>query len=81
MRLLFHLVTKHEDMNMQQKLAVIPGGSQKYLLALSRLNFSEYDLVLESGIDADIIPCALELLERFVSPEEADAIHDAFSAL
>lgn len=80
MRLIFHLVTTHEEINMQQKLAAIPGGSQKYLLALSRLNYSDEDLVLESGIDADIIPCATELVERFVSPEEADAIHDAFSA-
>lgn len=80
MRLLYHLVTKYEDIDMQKKLSVIPGGSQKYLLCLSRLHFSEDNLLLESGIDADVPTCALEMLEMFVSPEEGDAIHDAFSA-
>lgn len=64
---------------MQKKLAVIRGGSQKYLLALSRLNFSEDDLVLESGIDSDVASYALEMLELVVTPEEGEAIHLAFS--
>lgn len=79
-RLLYHLVTRYEDsINMNKKLSVIPGGNQKYLLSLARLNFSEDDLVLEAGIDADVATCALELLELFVTPEEGDAIHAAFS--
>jgi hypothetical protein len=80
MRLLYHLVTKYDDdIDMQKKLTVIHGGSQKYLLALSRLNFSEDDLLLESSIDPDVAACALELLELVVTPEEGDAIHSAFS--
>ncbi|KAF4612816.1 hypothetical protein G7Y89_g15557 [Cudoniella acicularis] len=80
-RLLYYLVTKYDnDIDMQQKLANIRGGSQKYLLCLSRLNFSEDDLVLESGIDPDVAACALELLEFVVTPEEGDAIHSAFSS-
>lgn len=80
MKLLYHLVTKYENIDMQKKLAVVHGGSQKYLLCLSRLNFSDDDLVLESGIDADVAACALEMLELAVTPEEGDAIHSAFSA-
>ncbi|TVY24546.1 hypothetical protein LHYA1_G006276 [Lachnellula hyalina] len=80
MRLLYYIVTKFDDdIDMQKKLAAIRGGSQKYLLCLSRLNFSEDDLVLESGIEPDVAGCALELLELFVTPEEGDAIHSAFS--
>ncbi len=66
---------------MQKKLAVIHGGPQKYLLCLSRLNFCEEDLVLESGIDPEVPACALELLELVVTPEEGDAIQSAFSSL
>ncbi|TVY90902.1 hypothetical protein LAWI1_G001355 [Lachnellula willkommii] len=79
-RLLYYIVTKFDDdIDMQKKLAAIRGGSQKYLLCLSRLNFSEDDLVLESGIEPDVAGCALEMLELFVTPEEGDAIHSAFS--
>ncbi len=79
MRLLYHLVTKYDNIDMQKRLAAVHGASQKYLLCLSRLNFTEYDLVLESSIDPDIPTYALEMLEVFVTPEEGDAIHSAFS--
>ncbi|RKF57294.1 putative dna repair protein rad26 [Golovinomyces cichoracearum] len=80
MRLLYHLVTKHEcAIEIQQNLSYVHGGSQKYLLSLSRLNFLEEDLVLESGIDSDVPGFALELLELIVTPEEGDAIQSAFS--
>jgi hypothetical protein len=80
-RLLYHLVTKHEAIiNMQQKLAQIPGGPQKYLLVLARLNFSEDDLVFESGIAPDVPRLALEMLEGAVTPEEGDSILGAFVA-
>ncbi|RDL29713.1 Uncharacterized protein BP5553_10693 [Venustampulla echinocandica] len=79
-RLLYHIVTRFgDDIDIQKKLAVIRGGSQKYLLSLSRLNFTEDDLLLESGIDPDVAAYALEMLERVVTPEEGDAIHSAFS--
>lgn len=81
MRLLYHLVTKYDSIiDMQKKLSVIHGGSQKYLLCLSRLNFSEDDLVLESGIDSDVAGYALEMLELVVTPEEGDSIEMAFSS-
>lgn len=80
MRLLYHLVTKHENIDMQKKLAAVPGGPQKYLLCLSRLNYTDDDLLLESGIDPDATPFAAEMLDMYVSPEEGDSIHAAFNA-
>ncbi|CCU74664.1 DNA repair protein Rad26, partial [Blumeria hordei DH14] len=80
-RLLYYLVTRHQSLiDMQQILANIHGGYHKYLLSLSRLNFSEEDLVLESGIDTDIASYALELLELVVTPAEGDAIQSAFTS-
>lgn len=77
-RLLYYLVTTYE-LDMQSKLASIHGGSQKYLLVLSRLNFAEDDLVLESGIDMDVQSLALEMLNLKVTPEEVDEVNGAFA--
>ncbi|POS85650.1 hypothetical protein EPUL_002776 [Erysiphe pulchra] len=80
MRLLYHLMINYISIvDVQRSLTYIHGGSQKYLLSLSRLNFLEEDMVLESGIDPEISGFALELLELFVTPEEGDAIQSAFS--
>lgn len=65
---------------MQQKNAQTPGGSQKYTLALSRLNFAEDDLLLESGIGPDVQGLALEMLDMSVTPEEGDEISGAYLA-
>lgn len=77
-RLLYHLVTSHE-LDMQSKLAPILGGSQKYLLVLSRLNFAEDDLLLESGVEMDVQGLVLEMLNLRVTPEEVDAVNGAFA--
>lgn len=79
-RLLYHLLTAHDALiDIQKKLAVIRGGSQKYLLALSRLNFSEDDLLVEAGLGSDVAGWALELLEGFVTPEEGEEVYGAFA--
>jgi hypothetical protein len=73
-------MTKHEKLlDMQEKLSRIHGGSQKYLICLARLNFSEDDLVLDADIGSEIQECAHEMLELTVTPEEGDAIHSAYS--
>jgi hypothetical protein len=77
-RVLYHLVTTHE-LDVQSKLAPIQGGSQKYLLVLSRLNFAEDDLLLESGIEMDVQGLVLEMLNLRVTPEEVDEVNGAFS--
>jgi len=81
LRLLYHLITTHEKIiKVPEKLAIIPGGFQKYQLCLARLNFFD-DGVLEAGIGSDVPMLALELLEGVVTMEEADAIHEAFPSI
>ncbi|KAL3423947.1 DNA repair protein rad26 [Phlyctema vagabunda] len=77
--LLYHLIIKYELAGtMQKRLSAINGGFQKYLLCLARLNFSEEDLVFESGIGPDVAHRALEMLELAVTPDEGTAIQLAF---
>ncbi|KAL3298465.1 DNA repair protein rad26 [Colletotrichum asianum] len=64
--------------NILSKLSVSHGGSQRYMLSLSRLNFSEEDLVYEAGIDADTVDRAHELLEIGVTPDEGDSVAESF---
>ncbi|KAI9879828.1 MAG: hypothetical protein M1830_006851 [Pleopsidium flavum] len=79
-RLLHYLLTTFPDLiNMQAKLAVIPGGVHKHLVALTRLAFSE-GLILEAGIEDDVVDCAHQLLEDAVTPEEGEALLSAFSS-
>lgn len=62
---------------MHAKLAVIPGGVHKHLVVLTRLAFSE-GLVLEAGIEDDVVECAHRLLEESVTPEEGEALLRCF---
>jgi hypothetical protein len=64
---------------MHVKLSIFPGGMRRCLISLARLAFSEYDLVLNAGIDSEVGECAYEMLGLAVSPEEFDAIDSAFS--
>ncbi|KAK1977612.1 DNA repair protein Rad26 [Colletotrichum cereale] len=64
--------------NILNKLSVSHGGSQRYILSLSRLNFAEEDLVYEAAIDADTVDRAHELLELAVTPDEGDSIAVSF---
>jgi hypothetical protein len=65
---------------MAQKLAPIHGGVHRYMTCLARLNFSDDDLILEADIEPEVAERSHEMLELFVTPEEADAIHEAFSS-
>jgi hypothetical protein len=64
--------------NINQKLSMSHGGSQRYLLALGRLVFVEEDLVMESGIGEDTVEAAHELLELQVTPDEGEVVSEAF---
>lgn len=64
--------------NIAAKLAASHGGSQRYQIALARLNFAEEDLILEAGIDADTGERANELLELFVTPDDGESVVEAF---
>ncbi|KAL9016929.1 MAG: hypothetical protein Q9185_005715 [Variospora sp. 1 TL-2023] len=80
-RILFRLRTDHPQLiNMQEKLKVIPnsGGVHKHLIALTRLALSE-GIFYEENIEDDVVECAHEMLENLSSPEEAEALREAFS--
>ncbi|KAI4139348.1 MAG: hypothetical protein L6R39_006332 [Caloplaca ligustica] len=80
-RILFRLRTDHPQLiNMQEKLKVIPGsgGVHKHLIALTRLALSE-GVFFEENIEDDVVECAYEMLEDLASPEEAEALREAFS--
>ncbi|KAI4286074.1 MAG: hypothetical protein L6R38_000191 [Xanthoria sp. 2 TBL-2021] len=80
-RLLFRLRTDHpQSINMHEKLKVIPnsGGVHKHLIALTRLALSE-GVFFEEEIEDDVVECAYEMLEDLSSPEEAEALREAFS--
>ncbi|EAQ88628.1 hypothetical protein CHGG_05247 [Chaetomium globosum CBS 148.51] len=80
-RLLHFIVTDPRTSmaaNTSAKLAASHGGSQRYFLALARLNFAEEDLVMEAGIDAETVELAHELLELAVTPDEGEEISDMF---
>ncbi|OAA69698.1 DNA repair protein Rad26 [Cordyceps fumosorosea ARSEF 2679] len=64
--------------DVSRKLSVFHGGSQRQLLALGRLTFAEEDLVMEAGIDSEIVEAAHELLELAVSPDEGEVVSEAF---
>ncbi|KAM3503999.1 hypothetical protein MY11210_008512 [Beauveria gryllotalpidicola] len=64
--------------DMSRKLSLFHGGSQRQLLALGRLTFAEEDLIMEAGIDSEIVEAAHELLELAVSPDEGEVVSEAF---
>lgn len=79
-RLLFHLTQHYPHLiNMQAKLSVVPGGEKKFLIALTRLAFSEGGFY-EGGIEDDVVDCAHQMLEARVSPEEAEGLVEAFGS-
>ncbi|KAK0251617.1 hypothetical protein B0A54_12112 [Friedmanniomyces endolithicus] len=73
-RLFYHLLRSHDDLvDLTQKLHVIHGGHQKFLVAMSRLAFSE-QLVLEYGIEDEVLEAAHSVLDSWLSPEEGEAV-------
>ena len=79
-RLLFHLTNVYSDLiDLQSKLCVIPGGTHKHLIALTRLAFTE-NLFYEANIEEDVADCAHQMLEALVNPQEAEALMEAFSS-
>ena len=73
------MVNYSDFINIQERLATTPGGAHKYLIVLTRLNFSE-GVFYEKGIEDDVVECAQHLLENWVTPEEGEALVEAFSS-
>ena len=79
-RLLYYLTSNFAHLiNMQARLSEIPGGEKKFLIALTRIAFSEGGFY-EEGIEDDVVDCAHQMLEARVSPEEAEQLVEAFSS-
>jgi hypothetical protein len=78
MRLIFGVMRQHGSLiNMQEKLACVPGSKQKHLVVLTRLAFCD-GTVLEAGIDDETVDMAHELLEEWTNPQEAESLAEAF---
>ncbi|PYI04213.1 DNA repair protein Rad26 [Aspergillus sclerotiicarbonarius CBS 121057] len=76
--LIHGVIGRHrEQADLQPKLCRVPGGKQKFLVVLTRLAFSE-GLVLEAGIDDDTVEMAHSILDDAVTPQEAEALYEAF---
>ncbi|KAK2745634.1 hypothetical protein FQN55_006125 [Onygenales sp. PD_40] len=69
--------TFRDEVNLPAKLRVVPGATQKHLVALTRLAFWEGPL-LEAGIEYETVEMAHEMLEEAVNPQEAEALLEAF---
>ncbi|KAF2262147.1 hypothetical protein CC78DRAFT_535031 [Lojkania enalia] len=79
MKLIYHLITSHPDIDVKSKLGVIQGGEHKYLVALARLAFSD-GLVLEQGIDEEVVDAAHAILDEGLSLEEGEGLVRVFSS-
>ena len=76
-RLLYNLLHDHADLiDLRQKLAAVHGGHHKFLVAFSRLAFSER-LVLEAGLDDEAVDAAHEILDAVLNSEEGAAVVQA----
>ncbi|EEA23037.1 hypothetical protein TMatcc_001901 [Talaromyces marneffei ATCC 18224] len=78
MHLIFKLIRSGGGKDLHEGLSRLSGTKQKHRLVLSRLAFSEGQF-LESGITEETMEMARQLLEEEdMSPEEAEALFDAF---
>lgn len=77
MKLLNHLTTCNPGFNIKSKLNDTLGGLHAYYVSLTRLAFSE-GLVLEAGIEQEVMDMAHDILDDGLSPEEGDALAEVF---
>jgi len=66
-------------LNIHAYLDSQPAASQAYLVALSRIAFSE-TMGLEVGIDPEVAEMAHEMLDEFVSPEDGEGVLGVFES-
>lgn len=79
MRLIYHITTSNAEFDIKSKLVNTLGGQHAYLVALTRLAFSE-GLMLEYGIEDDVVNMAHDILDEGLSLEEGDAFGKVFSS-
>ncbi|KAH9870859.1 hypothetical protein J1614_006431 [Plenodomus biglobosus] len=79
MKLIYQIVTSNADFDIKSKLVNTLGGQHAYLVALTRLAFSE-GLVLEHGIEDEVVNMAHDILDEGLSMEEGDAFGKVYSS-
>jgi hypothetical protein len=79
MKLIHHIATSNPKFEIKNKLVNTLGGQHAYLVALTRLAFSE-GLVLEAGIQEEVVNMAHDILDEGLSMEEGDAFGKVFSS-
>ncbi|PLB45430.1 hypothetical protein P170DRAFT_512128 [Aspergillus steynii IBT 23096] len=79
MSLVYGVVKRHADVDLQGKLDRVAGGKQKFLVVMTRLAFSE-GIMLEARIDDETVEMAHEILDDAVNPQEAEALQEVFSS-
>ncbi|KAL6703391.1 hypothetical protein ACN47E_009733 [Coniothyrium glycines] len=79
MRLIYHIATSNSDFDIKSKLVNTLGGQHAYLVSLTRLAFSE-GLLLEYGIEDEVVNMAHDILDQGLSLEEGDAFGKVFSS-
>lgn len=79
MKLIYHIATTNGGFDMKSKLTNTLGGQHAYLVALTRLAFSE-GVVLEAGIEDAVVNMAHDILDEGLSPEEGDAFGRVFNS-
>ncbi|KIW08849.1 uncharacterized protein PV09_00775 [Verruconis gallopava] len=67
------------NVDIRQKLSVIPGGMHIHLLALTRLAFAER-IWYERGIEESSMERAHEMLDEWLSPEEGEGLMMMFGS-
>lgn len=79
MKLIYHITTNNPGLDIKSKLVNTLGGQHAYLVALTRLTFSE-GLILEAGIEDAVVDMAHSILDEGLSIEEGDAFGMVFSS-
>jgi len=77
--LLAHLTTSYREVvDLRVRLAAVPSGVHKHLVALSRVAFHDGVSVLENGIRPEVKEAAHRMLDEHLSLEEGDAVVELF---
>ena len=75
-RLLHRILITHPGIQLGTKLT--GGATHKLLVTMTRLAFSQR-LLLEAGIEEDVLEYAYNILEMSVTPEEGEALQGLFA--
>jgi hypothetical protein len=79
MKLIYHIATSNPGLDIKSKLVNTLGGQHAYLVALTRLTFSE-GVLMERGIEDAVVDMAHSILDEGLSMEEGDAFGEVFSS-